>query len=140
MIDVVEKLCDRNVSIWLNMQPTDDENMEGEHKSFPDQPIMTVGQMSLNAHIAEKLGFTIESDFWYLEVLVKEEDGSEFIETRPIRKVAYKLSKQLAKILENDGELVENGYALQRSCYAAGEPQDKVEDKIKLYSQYENKR
>lgn len=124
MIDAADVYLGGDASLWLNMQPADDEDMEQELKSFPEQTQLTAGQMSLNAHIAEKLGFTIETDSWNLDVLVTDAEGNERVEKQAIRKIAYRLSAPLAEVLKDDGDLVDQGRAMQKIAFATGDKPD----------------
>lgn len=127
MLDGLAKQLGPRCSWWLNLEPADDEDLERAKTAFPLLTTASLGQMSLNAHIAECLGFRLENDLWRLPVSFEDADGKTHTEERRVRKVAYRLSAELAKILEEDGDLVDRGRLLQKVASIEGDEDSKDE-------------
>lgn len=100
--------------IWLNMEPTNGAEMDQEYEQVPSYTISDLGQLSLNAAIAEKVGFTIDPDTWHRQVERIDDNGNRFVETTLVRKCAYYLPSAIRALLANDGDLVARGRALQK--------------------------
>ena len=64
-IDYLKEIFDGAI-IWLNMEPTSRAELETEHRIVTAYSVSEVGQMNLNAMIAEKVGFTIDPDVWHV--------------------------------------------------------------------------
>ena len=62
-IDVLREMCGDCI-MWLNMEPTAGAELRDEYSYFPNYTVSELGQVSLNASIAERLGFTIDPDTW----------------------------------------------------------------------------
>lgn len=114
MLDGLARQLGAKCSYWLNLEPADDEDLEKTKTTFPEVTTSSLGQISMNAHIAECLGFRLENDLWTIKVNVETSDGKTRVEERKVRKVAYKLSRELSAILAKDGDLVDTGRLLQR--------------------------
>ena len=112
-IDLLKMTCDGCI-IWLNMEPTAGSELEREAGYLPNYTISDLGQISLNASIAERLGFTVDPDAWHINATVLGEDGEEKNEVVLVRKCAYFLPKRIRELLKNDGDLVAVGRAKQR--------------------------
>ena len=86
-------------SVWLSLKPVTEliETIEGVPRHSP----ANLGQMTLNASIAERLGLTIESMREPVEVNSKEETA-----VLPCHAWAYRLSPAL-KAITNEDELVQ---------------------------------
>lgn len=112
-IDLLKMTCDGCI-IWLNMEPTAGSELEREAGYLPNYTISDLGQISLNASIAERLGFTVDPDAWHINATVLGEDGEEKNEVVLVRKCAYFLPKEIRQLLKNDGDLVAVGRAKQR--------------------------
>ena len=86
-------------SVWLSLKPMTEliETIEGVPRHSP----ANLGQMTLNASIAERLGLTIESMREPVEVNSKEETA-----VLPCHAWAYRLSPAL-KAITNEDELVQ---------------------------------
>lgn len=121
MIDGLQQQLGDTGSLWLNLQPGFDEALDREFSTFPTMSAADFGQMTLNAHIAERLGFAIEEDFWTLPVRVEREDGGEAVEDHRARKIACRLSDALAAVLAGDGDLVKRGRAMQTVAALKGD-------------------
>lgn len=112
-IDFLKMTCDGCI-IWLNMEPTAGSELEREAGYLPNYTISDLGQISLNASIAERLGFTVDPDAWHINATVLGEDGEEKNEVVLVRKCAYFLPKEIRQILKDDGDLVAIGRAKQK--------------------------
>ena len=112
-IDFLKLFCGECI-IWLNMEPTSGSELEREAGYLPNYTISDLGQISLNASIAEKLGFTVDPDAWHINATVLGEDGEEKNEVVLVRKCAYFLPKRIRELLKNDGDLVAVGRAKQK--------------------------
>lgn len=112
-IDFLKMLYDGCI-IWLNMEPTSGSELEREAGYLPNYTISDLGQISLNASIAERLGFTVDPDAWHINTTVLGEGGEEKNEVVLVRKCAYFLPKQIREVLKNDGDLVAVGRAKQK--------------------------
>lgn len=108
------KLLNDGCIIWLNMEPTNGSELDQEYEQVPSYTISDLGQLSLNAAIAEKVGFTIDPDTWHRQVEKIDDNGNHYVETALVRKCAYYLPAEIRKIIVNDGDLVAKGRALQR--------------------------
>ena len=113
MLDVLNMLAG-DATTWLNMEPSSGSELVRGTGHYPTCTMAQVGQMNLNAVIAEKLGFTIDPDYWHRNVEVLDSNGNKKIEQILVRKCAYKISQNVADIIRNDGELVEKGRILQK--------------------------
>lgn len=112
-IDFLKDMHDGCV-IWLNMEPTSGSELSREAGYLPNYTISDLGQISLNASIAERLGFKVDPNVWHINTTVLGEDGEEKTEVALVRKCAYFLPKEIREVLKNDGDLVEMGRAKQR--------------------------
>ena len=120
MLDVLEYMFGQHAA-WLNLEPTDGSEMEGDcPASGPEYTPSEIGQLSLNASIAERLGFLIDPELWTRRVAVGDGAGGTRLEERRVRKCAYKLPDYLREIVKDDGDLVERGRALQSEAQKAG--------------------
>lgn len=113
MIDYA-KATHEGCIMWLNMEPTSGSELDNEYKCLPSYSISDLGQLNLNAFIAEHVGFSVDPDTWHREAEVLDEDGCIRIETIEIRKCAYFLPKEIKAIISEDGDLVAKGRALQK--------------------------
>lgn len=118
MLDLVKKIGQDPI-IWLNLEPTSGTELDSEYDYFPEYTLADVGQISMNAAIAERLGFTIDPDTWHRKTEVADPDGSTHIETVLVRKCAYYLPAYAREIIKNDGNLVALGRARQKMVQEA---------------------
>lgn len=100
--------------MWLNLEPTAGEELSGEYECVPTFTQAELGQMHMNAAIAEHLGFTVDSDTWHRQVETVNANGEIKTETVLVQKCAYILPDCIKEILKNDGELVAEGRAVQK--------------------------
>ncbi len=112
-MDLLKQLYEGCI-IWLNMSPLSDIELEGTGFTQPLYKASDVGQMNINAAIAERLGFTVDPDFWHLQTKIIDSDGNESIGVVECRKCAYFLPSEIRELLAGDGRLVADGRALQR--------------------------
>ena len=112
-IDLLKDMF-KDCIIWLNMEPTSGSELEDEYSYFPSYSVSELGQLSMNASIAEKVGFTVDPDTWHRKAERIDEEGNLTVETVLVRKCAYYLPKDIRNLLKNDGDLVAKGRALQR--------------------------
>ena len=112
-IDVLRKICGDCI-MWLNMEPTAGDELNNECGYFPSYTVSELGQVSLNAAIAEKLGFTVDPDTWHRQAEVVDADGTVHTEIIQMRKCAYYLPPSVRALLKDDGDLVAVGRALQK--------------------------
>ena len=125
-IDVLRKMCGDCI-MWLNMEPTAGAELRDEYSYFPNYTISELGQVSLNASIAERLGFTIDPDTWRRQAEVIDADGTIRTEVVRIRKCAYYLPQPIRNLIKDDGDLVAMGRALQKIQQADDEDQTMVD-------------
>ena len=100
--------------IGLNMEPTAGSELEREGGYMPNYTISDLGQISLNASIAERLGFTVDPNTRRINATVLDDDGEEKNEVILVRKCAYYLPKEIRQVLKDDGDLVAVGRAKQK--------------------------
>jgi len=112
LMDVL-KLVFGDYTAWLNLEPSGD-NLDTEYDVFPVMTKGEVGQMSINAAIAEKLGYTVDPDTWHRTVDIINSEGGVESEVVLVRKCAYKIADCIKPILANDDDLVEQGRARQK--------------------------
>ena len=121
MIDVLKK-TNVNALIWLNLEPTSGEELTSEYGYHPVYEASELGQINLNASIAEHLGFTIDTRTVNRQATRVEEDGSLAVDTVPVRRIAYYLPKRIRNILNGDGDLL--AYARARALTLSGEVEE----------------
>ena len=88
--------------------------INNEYTCLPAYTVSELGQLSLNASIAEKLGFTIDADPWHRQAQVLYADGNVKTEVVLVRKCAYFFPKEIRNLIKRDGDLVAKGYAMQK--------------------------
>ena len=114
MIDVLKKL-DESCLIWISLEPTSGEELSTEYAYHPTYEASELGQINLNASIAEHLGFMIDSKTVPRQAERIEEDGTVITETVPVRRTAYYLPKRIRNILSGDGDMLANARARKRA-------------------------
>lgn len=95
-----------NAILWLNLEPTAGDEMEAEYRMTPLYVPSDVGQLSMNAYIAERLGFAIDPKVFYGAVEVVGDDGESSFETVQARMIAYLLPQKYKDLLSQDGDLI----------------------------------
>lgn len=118
MIDVLKKL-NASAIIWLSLEPTSGAELSAEYSYHATYEASELGQINLNASIAEHLGFTIDSKNVDRQAERIEEDGTVVVETVPVRRTAYFLPKKIRNILNGDSDLL--AYARARKKTLVGE-------------------
>lgn len=101
MMDILRKAG--NSYMVLNLEPTLGEELDKAEGYFVEYTEGEVGQLNLNAVIAEKLGFTIHPETELRSTKVNDMDGNIREESVQIRKLAYVLPKGVREIVEEDG-------------------------------------
>ena len=114
--------------LWLNLEPTSGMELNSEYSMYPVYTVSEVGQMNLNAMIAEKVGFTVDPDAWHKDVEAVDENGNSVIKQVEVRKIAYFLPKEIQEIIKNDGDLVALGRAKQKLLHATGKSKTTDDD------------
>lgn len=112
-IDVIKDTLGDSI-IWLNMEPTAGAELKGPCGYTPNYTVSEIGQINMNASIAERLGFKVDPAPWKRWAEVIDEDGEVSTEIVSIRKCAYYLPKRVRELLKNDGDLVAVGRAQQK--------------------------
>ena len=118
MVDVIKKLHASSI-IWLSLEPTSGAELSTEYAYHARYEASELGQINLNASIAEHLGFTIDSKTVDRQAERIEEDGTVVVETVPVRRTAYYLPKKIRNILNGDNDLL--AYARARKIALGGE-------------------
>lgn len=118
MVDVLKKL-NASAIIWLSLEPTSGAELSTEYSYHATYEASELGQINLNASIAEHLGFTIDSKTVDRQAERIEEDGTVVVETVPVRRTAYYLPKKIRNILNGDSDLL--AYARARKKTLVGE-------------------
>lgn len=113
LIDFLKKTCGDCV-MWLNMEPTTGIELTSEFGHVPAYTVSELGQVSMNASIAERLGFTVDSDTWHRQAEVIESTGEISTQIVEIRKCAYYIPNEVCQVIKNDKDLVSIGRAKQR--------------------------
>ena len=113
MIDVLKMKAPSSL-IWLSLEPTSGDELSTEYGYHPTYQASELGQINLNASIAEHLGFTIDGITVERQAERVEEDGSVIIETVPVRRTAYYMPKKIRSILNTDGSLLATARARLR--------------------------
>lgn len=100
--------------LWLNMEPTSGDELWREYDYVPTYTVSGLGQLSINAAIAEKIGFRVDPDTWHRLAETRDADGGFAMETVLVRKCAYYLPAEIRNLLKSDGDLVMQGRAKQK--------------------------
>ena len=112
MLDTL-KLMNPNCLIWLSLEPTSGDELYTENTFHPTYEVSQIGQLHLNASIAERMGFTIDS--MTVERLAEriQDNGSVVIETIPVQRTAYYLPKEIRDLIKDDRDMARSGRALK---------------------------
>lgn len=108
MIDALIEESTQKPFILLNLEPTSQEDLENNDGFFPAYVEAEVGQVNLNAVIAEKLGFRILPHTVSRIGIAVDENGEEKEEQLDIRKYAASIPSKVRFMIENDDEKVGN--------------------------------
>ena len=114
MLDVLRKKSE-GALIWLCLEPTSGDELTSEYTYLANYKASELGQLHLNASIAEHLGFTIDSKAEKRQAERVEEDGTVVTETVSVRRTAYYLPKVIRNILNGDGDLLALGRAREKA-------------------------
>ena len=128
-LDLLRKTCPDAI-MWLNMEPTSGEQLKGECGVPQTYTVSELGQLNLNAAIAEKLGFTVDPDVWHIQAETVGTDGKTETKIILARKCAYWLPESIREIIKEDGDLVTLGRAKQKLLH---EKLHEKEEKVYSY-------
>lgn len=112
-IDLLKEMYPNSV-LWLNMEPTSGAELDHEYDCIPSYTVSELGQLNINAAIAERLGFKVDPDTWHRNAEVVDTKGNRTIETLLVRKCAYYMPQDIREVTKEDGDLVLKGRALQK--------------------------
>lgn len=132
MLDVANTIAE-NPIMWLNLEPTAGFELDEEYTYLPQYVQAAEGQLSENAAVAEKLGFTIDPDVWHKRIYIEDENGDVRDEVVEMRKCAYKLPESIKEIIKDDGNLVEIGRAKQTALHMKQEVEAYNDGIIDIY-------
>ena len=124
LLDGVRQML-KTETFFLNLEPLDYDNFLCAEYGKAISPLYSkedISTISLNAGIAERLGFTVDPDGWYRQMADITDPSHCIIRTVSLRKTAYCLSPALQALLENDGDLVQQGRAMQLMAQAGENP------------------
>ncbi len=110
MMDVLKRESPTPM-IWLSLEPTSGEELSGEYTYHSSYAASELGQINLNASIAEHLGFVIDTKTVSRQAERIADDGTVEVETVPVRRTAYYLPKEVREVLKQDGTLTEHARA-----------------------------
>lgn len=125
-IDFLKEMAPDSI-MWLNMEPTSGAELEEEYLQVPVYSVSELGQLNMNAAIAEKVGFTVDPDTWHRQAEIIAADGNVTTEVVLVRKCAYYLPQAIRDLLKDDGNLVEVGRAMQKVTQKDAEPQTGID-------------
>ena len=111
-IDLLKAMCPGCV-MWLILEPTSGAELHDSYNGFPMYTISELGQLNMNAAIAEKVGFRIDPSTCVRQTKTTDADGNITIEDHPVREYAYYLPAKIRELLADDGDLVLLGRQLQ---------------------------
>ncbi len=97
--------------IWLSMEPTSGAELTSEYAYHATYAPSELGQINMNACIAEHVGFSIDSITTDRLAERVEEDGTVVTDTVPVRRIAYYLPKRIRTILNADGDMTAHARA-----------------------------
>lgn len=104
-IDLLKKIT-KNPMIWLNMLPAAEQHGSPVfQKTF--YSASDIGQLHINAAIAEKLGFTIDTYVENIASTVINADGEPEIQAVKGHKIAYLLPEDISDIIDEESELTD---------------------------------
>lgn len=126
MIDVL-KAAAIPPMIWISLEPTAGAELDSEYSYHSTYQASELGQISMNASIAERLGFMIDPKTVDLQAERVEEDGSVVVDTVPVRRAAYYLPKKIRNILARDGDTLAYARAREKSLEGESEKPDIVD-------------
>lgn len=131
--DMLKLLCDGAI-LWLNMEPTSGNELSNEYGFYPEYEVSELGQLSINAAIAQKCGYTPDEDLWHLKAKSTDARGNVIVETVLAHKCAYYMPQEIRELLRDDGDLVAKGRRMQKEQYYR--EQDEKQDTFGLDSSY----
>ena len=94
MVDTLKQLAP-GAMIWLSLEPTSGAELNSEYAYHATYRSSELGQLNMNASIAEHVGFTIDPKTVDRLAERLEDDGTAVTETIPVRRTAYYLPKRI---------------------------------------------
>ncbi len=122
-LDLIHDLIPQDSIYWLNLEPTSGSEMSEEAGFLPAYTPSDLGQISMNASIAEKMGFTIDTKIEKRQVETEDEEGNKKLSIADVRRAAYIFPEEIKKLIAYDNNLVAQGRAkeeLQKNEPAEG--------------------
>ena len=126
MVDVLKELADSPL-IWLSLEPTSGKELDSEYSYHAVYKASELGQLNMNASIAERLGFTIDMKTADRQAERLEEDGTVVVETVPVRRTAYFLPKTIKNLLKDDKDALSQARA-RKKAFGGEEDHPKITD------------
>ena len=120
MMDALKKQS-ANALIWLSLEPTSGSELDTEYSYHAAYEASELGQINMNASIAEHLGFTIDPKTVDRHAERVSDDGETVVETVPVRRTAYYLPKKIRNILNGDGDILAYSRAREKTLGGAAE-------------------
>ena len=114
MIDVLKKLGDSPL-IWLSLEPTSGKELDSQYSYHAIYEASELGQINMNASIAERLGFTIDMKTVDRQTERLEENGTVVVETVPVRRTAYFLPRTIKNLLKDDKDALSQARARKQT-------------------------
>lgn len=113
LLDLLRKEWGNQI-LWVNMEPTCGAELVYEYSMLTNYTQSVLGQLNVNASMAEHLGFVVDPDTWHRKIETVDADGNVGVETMLVRKCAYYLPDFIREMIKDDGELVALGRAKQK--------------------------
>ena len=110
-LDLIGSIFRKESIVWLNLEPTSGEEMFTTAGYYPNYTNSDLGQISMNAAIAEKMGFTVDSKIEKREIEQEDNDGFSSISIAEVRRSAYRFPKAVLEMIRHDSDLVALGRA-----------------------------
>ena len=98
--------------LWLSLQPTSGDEAEHEYGYLPEYSVSEVGQININAAIAEKVGFIIDPRSTSVPSETIDSDGNTVIKPINVRRAAYYLPKDIVELTKDDAEILSSAFTL----------------------------
>ncbi len=103
-----------NAIMWLSLEPTTGDELNSEYGYHATYTSSELGQISLNASIAERLGFTIDSATTRCHVKNLQEDGSVNTDMASVRRSAFFFPKKIRNIVNGEEQILTLARAIGR--------------------------
>ncbi len=113
MLDTLKQESNGSI-IWLNLEPTSGEELSLESGYHAVYAASELGQINMNASIAEHLGFTVDTKTVERQAERIAEDGTIFIDTIPVRRIAYFFPEKIRDLLKEDDQILSHARAREK--------------------------